>query len=156
MELKVTFNNTGFRRLTYFVNSDLLHWFRSHLGLNSQHDIVWSIFNLISISSLLRAAAVLFYVFNQRSVLQSYSVLWSITNVYFRVEESSSVLKSLYYASYHVLALGELHLQIEVKKGITKEKRKTVFLVPYLANTYQNTQEKKKKKIVKGAWVLLL
>lgn len=105
---------------------------------------------------MLRAAAVLFYVFNQRSVLQSYSVLWSITNVYFRVEESSSVLKSLYYASYHVLALGELHLQIEVKKGITKEKRKTVFLVPYLANTYQNTQEKKKKKIVKGAWVLLL
>lgn len=82
-------------------------------------------------------------------------MLWSITKVYFRVEKSSPVLKSLYYASYHVLPLRELHLQIEVKKGITKEKRKTVFLVPYLANTYQNTKEKK-KKIVKGAWVLLL
>lgn len=71
-------------------------------------------------------------------------MLWSITNVYFRVEKSSSVLKSLYYASYHAVPLGELDLQIENKKGIKKEKRKTVFLVPYLANTYQNTKEKKR------------
>lgn len=33
-------------------------------------------------------------------------------------------------------------MQIENKKGMTKEKKKALFLVPYLANIDQNTKEK--------------
>lgn len=73
-------------------------------------------------------------------------MLWSVTNVYFKVEKSSSVLKQLHYAFYQAVSRGELHLQIENKNGMTKEKKKALFLVPYLANIDQNTKEKCLKK----------
>lgn len=61
-------------------------------------------------------------------------MLWSVTNVYFKVEKSSSVLKQLHYAFYQAVSRWELHLQIENKNGMTKEEKKALLLVPCLTN----------------------
>lgn len=73
-------------------------------------------------------------------------MLWSVTNVYFKVEKSSSVLKQLHYAFYQAVSRWELHLQIENKNGMTKEEKKALLLVPCLTNIGRNTKEKCLKK----------
>lgn len=73
-------------------------------------------------------------------------MLWSVTNVYFKVEKSSSVLKQLHYAFYQAVSRWELHLQIENKNGMTKEEKKALLLVPCLTNIGWNTKEKCLKK----------
>lgn len=56
------------------------------------------------------------------------------------------MLTQLHYACSPAVMWGELHSQRENKNGMTDAKKQTLFVVPYLADTCQNTKEKQWKR----------